>query len=81
MIATAIAVSGLTLALNVIGAPASHLPATHQQGEVTCLSGGIGLTQAHTIKHAAKGYPLELEFVLNAKPKDEFLVTKCVPIY
>lgn len=73
VIATAIAVSGLTLALNAIGAPASHMPATHKQGEVTYISGGVGQAEADAIKHVAKYYPLELEFLLKAKPKDEYL--------
>jgi len=73
LIATAIAVSGLTLTLNAIGAPASHAPATHKQGEVTYITGGVGQTEADAIKHVAKYYPLELEFLLKAKPKDEYL--------
>ena len=72
-IAAAVAVSGLTLALNAIGAPASHMPATHKQGEVTYISGGVGQAEADAIKHVAKYYPLELEFLLKAKPKDEYL--------
>ena len=73
VIATAIALSGLTLAVNAIGAPASHVPATHKQGEVTYITGGVGQTEADAIKHVAKYYPLELEFLLKAKPKDEYL--------
>ena len=73
VIATAIAVSGLTLALNAIGAPASHVPATHKQGDITYITGGVGQTEADAIKHVAKYYPLELEFLLKAKPKDEYL--------
>jgi hypothetical protein len=66
-------VAGATLALNAIGAPASHMPATHKQGEVTYISGGVGQTEADAIEHRAKFYPLELEFLLKAKPKDEYL--------
>lgn len=73
VIATAIAVSGLTLALNAAGAPATRMPATHQQGDVTYITGGVGQTEADAIKHVAKYYPLELEFLLKAKPKDEYL--------
>ena len=73
VIATAIAVSGLTLALNAMGAPANHVPATHKQGEVTYITGGVGQTEADAIKHVAKYYPLELEFLRRAKPKDEYL--------
>ncbi|MGP1677712.1 MAG: carboxypeptidase-like regulatory domain-containing protein [Burkholderiales bacterium] len=50
------------------------------QGEVSYLSGGIGQTEASAIKHAAKRYPLELEFVLKAKPKDEYLANVKVKI-
>ena len=80
VITTAIAVSGLTLALNAIGAPASGVPVAHMQGEVTYLSGGIGLTEANAIKHVAKNYPLELEFVAKAKPRDEYLADVKVQI-
>lgn len=73
VIAAAIAVSGLTLALNAMGAPAGRVPATHKQGEVTYISGGVGQAEADAIKHVAKYYPLELEFLLKAKPKDEYL--------
>lgn len=73
VIATAVAVSGMTLALNAIGAPASHVPAAHKLGNVTYITGGVGQTEADAIKHAAKYYPLELEFLLKAKPKDEYL--------
>jgi len=63
----------MTLALNAIGAPDSHVPATHKQGEVTYVTGGVGQTEADAIKHVAKYYPLELEFLLKAKPKDEYV--------
>ena len=73
VITTAIAVSGMTLTLNAIGATDSHLPAAQKAGEVTYIIGGIGQTEADAIKHAAKYYPLELEFLLKAKPKAEYL--------
>jgi len=73
VIATAIAVSGMTLTLNAIGGTDSHLPAAQKAGEVTYIMGGIGQTEADAIKHAAKYYPLELEFLLKAKPKAEYL--------
>jgi hypothetical protein len=80
MLAAAIAVSGLTFALNAMATPASHLPATHTQGEITYLSGGIGQTEADAIKHVARHYPLELEFLHKAKPKDEYLADVKVQI-
>lgn len=80
VIAAAVAVSGLTFALNAVGAPASQLPAAHMQGDVSYLSGGIGQTEADAIKHVATRYPLELEFVRKAKPKAEYLANVNVKI-
>lgn len=80
MIAAALAASGLVFAVNAAGAPLSQLPATKMQGAISYLSGGIGQTEANAIKHVAKGYPLELEFVLKAKPKDEYLANVKVRI-
>jgi hypothetical protein len=80
LIATAIAVSGLTLTLNAFAAQTSYLPATHRQGEVSYLSGGIGLSESDAIKQVAKTYPLELEFVLKAKPKAEYVANVKVRI-
>ena len=73
MFATSIVVSGLALSLSAAAAPqlAEHLPAAQTQGEVTYISGGIGQTEADAIKHVARYYPLELEFLLKAKSKDE----------
>ncbi|MFJ2989161.1 carboxypeptidase regulatory-like domain-containing protein [Collimonas sp. NPDC087041] len=36
------------------------------------LSGGIGQDDAANMQREAKNYPLELEFVVKATPKDEF---------
>lgn len=72
-IAAAIAVSGMTLAASAIGAPAATLPATHKQGEIAYVTGGIGQKEANAMKHAARRYPLELEFLLKAKPRAEYL--------
>jgi hypothetical protein len=80
VIAVAVLVSGLSLTPNAFAAAASVLPATHTQGEVTYLSGGVGANEANAIKHIAKDYPLELEFVLKAKPKDEYLADVKVQI-
>jgi hypothetical protein len=80
MMAAAIAASGLALSLNAFAAPASYLPPTHRQGDVSYLSGGIGINESDAIKHVAKAYPLELEFVLKAKPKAEYLANIKVQI-
>ena len=49
------------------------LPAMHEQGSISYLSGGIGQNEADAIKHVATQYPLEVEFLLRAKPRDEYL--------
>jgi hypothetical protein len=79
-IAAAIAASSLALSLNAFATPASHLPPMHRQGEVSYLSGGVGLSESDAIKHVAKAYPLELEFVLKAKPKAEYVANVKVQI-
>ncbi|AMP07468.1 hypothetical protein CPter91_5180 [Collimonas pratensis] len=36
------------------------------------MSGGIGQDESTLIQQEAKNYPLELEFVIKASPKDEY---------
>jgi hypothetical protein len=72
-IAAAIAVSGSMLTLPAGAAPSfSPLP-TYAQGEVTYLSGGVGESETSAIRRDAKNYPLELEFVMKATPRNEYL--------
>src|SRR3546814_5252763 len=73
IILAAVAVPGLVLSLNAIGKSEGQLPPAHEQGTVTYISGGVGEDQAKAINHVAKYYPLELEFLHKAKPKDEYL--------
>ena len=42
-------------------------------GNVSYISGGVGEDEAADMKSAAAGYPLELQFVQKATPRDEFL--------
>ena len=42
-------------------------------GNVSFISGGVGEDEAAAMKSAAAGYPLELQFVQKAMPRDEFL--------
>lgn len=72
-VAAAITAAGLAFSVNAAAAQMNHLPATQSQGDISYLSGGIGQAEAHAMEHAAKNYPLELEFVKRAKPKDEYL--------
>ena len=71
MLAAAIAVGGMTL--HAIAAPEGQVPAAQTQGEVSYITGGVGKAEADAMKHVARYYPLALEFVLKAKPQDEYL--------
>lgn len=70
LVLAALALSAIQIAS---AAPAPQgLPAATSNGNVTFLSGGIGLGESAAIQQAAKSYPLELEFVVRAKPRDEY---------
>ena len=74
-ITAAFAASCLALGAPVFAAPSAetHLPGAHTVGKVTYISGGVGQNEADAIEHVARNYPLELEFVRKAKPRDEYL--------
>ena len=63
----------VTPATAASAANAGGLPPMHEQGAISYLSGGIGQNEADAIKRVAKQYPLEIEFLLKAKAKDEYL--------
>ena len=52
---------------------ASAATVQETQGNVSYVSGGVGEDDAAAMKSAAAGYPLELQFVQKATPRDEFL--------
>lgn len=54
-------------------AGAAALPGQDTQGNISYVSGGVGEDEAAAMKSAAPGYPLELQFVQKATPRDEFL--------
>ncbi|MCC7487312.1 MAG: carboxypeptidase regulatory-like domain-containing protein [Burkholderiales bacterium] len=82
VLAAALAASCFALGAPVLAAPVSGngVPAAHTVGAVTYISGGIGRTEADAIKHVAKYYPLELEFLRKARPTDEYLANVKVRI-
>jgi len=43
------------------------------QGNVNYVSGGVGDDEAAAMQSQARNYPLELQFVQRAQPRDEFL--------
>jgi len=64
-----------TFALGAAGAAsaAAALPPLKTQGEVQYLTGGVGEQQAQSIKQAQSEFPLTLEFVEKAKPRDDYV--------
>jgi len=48
------------------------LPPAKTAGPITYITGGVGLVQSQAFEKAARNYPLELEFVVKAKPRDQF---------
>lgn len=55
------------------GTAAAALPPIQHQGEVQYLSGGVGTEESESIKQAASQFPLALEFVQKATPRDQYL--------
>jgi hypothetical protein len=67
---TLLALSALIAATAAFNAAAAPTPVT--KGVATYMSGGIGQDESTLIQQEAKNYPLELEFVIKASPKDEY---------
>ena len=73
LVKTAILVSGFALALSSLGAMASAMPAWQKQGDINYVTGGLAKADAAAIEHAARYYPLQLEFLLEGKSQREHL--------
>lgn len=80
MIGAAVVVFGLLACDAALASSSNDLPALQTQGAVSYLSGGIGEREAKAIEHVESTYPLSLEFVQHAKPRDEFLADVGVKI-
>jgi hypothetical protein len=82
----AIALAAATLATYIIvvspalSADSAALLAQDVQGNISYVTGGVGEDEATTFKRAAAGFPLELQFVQKATPRDEFLADVKVTI-
>ena len=65
----------VTAAVLVLGAgtAAAALPPIRHQGDVQYLSGGVGRDESESIRQAESTFPLALEFVRKATPRDEYL--------
>lgn len=58
----------------------NNLPPEENYGAVTYRTGGIGESEAKAMQQAESQYPLSLEFVEHARPRDEFLANVDVTI-
>lgn len=67
------AVAAASLSFSAIAADSNVAPSQGGQGNVSFITGGVGDDEAAAMKSAAAGYPLELQFVQRAQPRDEFL--------
>jgi hypothetical protein len=73
----ALATAALTTNI-VIGSPAANAEPTafatqRNQGNISYVTGGVGEDEAAALKRAAPEFPLEVQFVQRATPRDEFL--------
>ena len=60
---TGVLAAALSIATSGWAATDANLPPVRTQGEVTYMSGGVGLDQQVAMKQTAYHYPLELEFL------------------
>ena len=79
ILASALTVAN-SLALAASDLDVGQLPAEQAQGSVRYRTGGIGEDEAVAMRRAQSAYPLSVEFVQQAKPRDEFLANVQVTI-
>jgi hypothetical protein len=79
-LAAALAASSVLVAGAAIGMTSANLPAERFQGSVAFLTGGIGQDEAAAMRTAEAQYPLSLEFIEHAQPRNEYLSDVSVTI-
>ncbi len=79
-LAIATLAAGIIVAAPMLGADPVALPEQEIQDNISYMSGGVGKGEASALKRAAAGYPLELQFVQRAMPRDESLADVSVKI-
>jgi hypothetical protein len=79
-LAAALAAVGLVAANSALAIPIRNLPPEETQGAVTYRTGGIGQSEAAAMKQAENNYPLSLEFIAKAEPRNWFLANVEVTI-
>jgi hypothetical protein len=71
--ALALAFAGVVSLQSPAQADSGILSNVQTQGNVSFVSGGVGLDESTAFKQAAASYPLELMFVMASAPRDEYL--------
>ena len=72
--------AGLLLAMPATAMSMANLPPEQMQGPVAYRTGGVGHDEAAAMQRESSRYPLTLEFVKHATPKDEYLANIDVTI-
>ncbi len=67
-------------ALPAMAMVSMDLPAERTQGTITYITGGIGSDESQAMLQARDQYPLALEFIQKAKPRDQYLAAVDVTI-
>ena len=73
VLTAAVLAAGVIVAGPVFSTDSAALPAEEVQGNISFVSGGVGEDEAAALKRAAARFPLQLQFVQKAWPRDEFL--------
>jgi hypothetical protein len=71
--ALALAFAGVVSLQSPAQADSGMLSDVQTQGNVSFVSGGVGLDESVAFKQAAADYPLELMFVMASSPRNEYL--------
>lgn len=66
-------VAGALACPYVFANPDVDMPTERTQGDVTFVTGGVGQNEVDAMEHAKSQYPLSLEFVQHAKPRDVYI--------
>jgi len=79
-LAAALVAANMVSTGTALAIPIQNLPPEETQGAVTYRTGGIGQSEAAAMREAEANYPLSLEFVERAGPKNWFLANVEVTI-
>ena len=75
-----LAATGMLAAVPAMSMVMGKLPPETKHGAISYVSGGIGHREAAAFRSAESRYPLSLEFIQRAKPRDEYLANVHVTI-